>query len=478
MHLSRLALGLVAAATLTTAAWAAKPAVKSPKRMTKTAATVSSQQDWPSFRGPERTGVSTDTGLLQKWPEGGPPLVWESKGAGRGYASLAVAGDKIFTLGDGSSTADDSDEYLLCFDRANGKPLWKLKTGTPWTSGQPDWQSSRSTPTVDGPNVYALTAEGTLICAATATGKELWRVGLKSDLGGKKGDSWGYSESVLIDGDKLVCTPGGPEATMVALDKHTGKLIWKAQRAEDRGAGHASIVIAEIGGARVYVNTTASGLLGVRANDGKLLWSYPIKETTCVIPTPIVRDDLVFFAVGYGRGGALLKQVPAPNHEVKVEVIYPMNTEAKAKKGATPAEGPETDKATNEHSKKLANKHGGVVLVGDYLYADSDDKGIPYCAELITGDVKWQSRSEALNAQKASGGRSAAFAAADGCLYIHFATGLMLLAKADPSGLVELGSFVVPGSGERPSWSHPVIVGGKLYLREQDRILCYDVRAK
>jgi outer membrane protein assembly factor BamB len=251
---------------------------------------------------------------------------------------------------------------------------------------------------------------------------------------------------VLVDGDRVVCTPGGDKNTLVALNKETGTLIWKAVREGDRGAGHASIVVSEVGGVRVYVQVTASGPLGVRAEDGKVLWSYPTERATAVIPTPIVRGDLVFFSIGYGTGGALLKQVPGEKGEVTVEEIYPINRE-------------------------LANKHGGVVLVGDYLYGDSDDRGIPWCAELMTGEVKWKERSS-------RGRGSVSIAAADGRLYLHFANGAMILAQADPEKYTELGSFTVPGSGERPSWSHPVVLDGKLYVREQDRILCYDVRAK
>lgn len=409
------------------------------------ASAVPPDRDWPTFRDTDRMGVSTETGLLQQWPKEGPPLVWDVKGAGRGYASLAVAGNLILTLGDAPSTAEDTDEYLLAFDRQTGKSLWKLKTGPAWEDGQPNWKSSRATPTIDGQLSYVLTAHGELICCETATGKERWRKNLKSDLGGKKGDGWGYSESVLIDGEKLVCTPGGERATMAALNKLTGETIWTTVRAGDRGAGHASIAIAEVGPTRVYVQTTSSGALGVRANDGKLLWSYEIDKTTAVIPTPIVRGDLAFFAAGYKRGGALLKQVPGTNGEVTVEEIYPI-------------------------TKELANKHGGIVLVGDYLFGDSDDAGIPFCAEFKTGKIVWKKRG--------SGRGSASFAAADGCLYIHFSDGVMALAKATPDDYVESGSFTVPGSGERPGWSHPVIVDGKLYVREQDHILCYDVRAK
>jgi outer membrane protein assembly factor BamB len=397
--------------------------------------------DWPTFRGPNRTAVSNDKGLLQKWPDGGPRLLWKADGVGRGYASVAIADGRIFTLGDGVS-AGDPDEYLLCFDKRTGEQIWKTRTGPPWAQGQPTWQSSRSTPTVDGDLVYALTADGLLMCCDAKTGEKRWQKRLTNDFGGKKADNWGYSESVLVDGEHVVCTPGGDRETMVALDKRTGTLKWKTIRAGDRGAGHASIVAAEIGGTRVYVQSTGSGPLGVRATDGKLLWSYPIDKTTAVIPTPIVRGDLVFFDAGYKRGGALLKQSLDADGGVKIEQIYSLKPD-------------------------LANKHGGVVLVGDYIYGDSEDSGIPFCAELATGKIMWKKRL---------GHGSAAIAAADNCLYIHSADGTVLLAKATSDDYTEVGRFKAPGSGERPSWSHPVIDEGKLYIREHQILLCYDVQ--
>ena len=399
--------------------------------------------DWPTFRGPDRTGVAPDTNLLEAWPTEGPPLVWQTAGAGRGYASLAIVGDRIYTLGDALSTASDADEYLTCFDRATGKPIWKTKTGQPWTDGQESWQSSRSTPSVDGDMVYVITPFGQLIACRTQDGREVFRVDLKTQFGGTKGDSWGYSESVTIDGDRLVCTPGGEQATMVALDKKTGQLIWACPIKLDRGAGHSSIVIATVGGRSVYVQTTAAGAFAVDATTGRFLWAYPIDKTTAVIPTPIIKDDLVFFAAGYKRGGALLRQVPGPGGQVTIKEIYGLKPE-------------------------LANKHGGIVLVGDHLYGDSDDKGIPFCAELMTGKVVWK--------ELGSGRNSATVFAADGHIYVRYANGTLALVKADPAGYQEVSSFAVPGSGDRPSWAHMVILDGLLYLREGDAILCYDVR--
>jgi len=411
------------------------------------AMTLSSRaSDWPTFRGPDRSGVSKETGLLAKWPTDGPPLVWKTRGAGRGYASLAIAGDRIFTLGDGPSNAGDKNEYIVCFDRQTGKRVWSTKTGKPWTSGHPTWQSSRSTPTVDGNLVYVVTPFGYLICLDTASGAEKWRKGLRGDFAGQKGDGWGYSESVLIDGDRLICTPGGPTATMIALDKHTGAgPMWTAKRDGDRGAAHPSIMISEVGGTRVYVQNTASGPMGVRAEDGKLLWTYAVAPVPAIAPTPIIRGDLAYFSMGYNRGGILFRQVPQADGGVSVKAVYPLDP-------------------------RMANKHGGVVLVGDYVYGDSDDAGVPFCADFLSGKLKWKHRG--------SGRGSAAMAAADGHLYIHFADGTMVLAQADPKGYAEVGSFKVPGSGERPSWSHPVILDGKLYLREQDHVLCYDIQAK
>ena len=399
-------------------------------------------EDWPSFRGPNRTAVVNDANLLKSWPTEGPKLLWEGTGAGRGYSSLAIVGNKFYTLGDGLSTQNDKDEYLSCFDKATGKQLWATKTGKPWTSGQADWQSSRGTPTVDDGRVYVVTPEGQLHCCDAESGKIVWSKSFKKDFGGKKDDDWGYSESVLVDGNKVICTPGGDTSTVVALDKKSGDTLWTCKNPGDRGAGHASIVISKVGNQKVYVQSTGSGLIGF-AEGGALLWSYPIDKTTAVIPTPIVRDDLVFFTVGYKRGGALIRQVPSGNGQVAAKEIYGLNI-------------------------KLANKHGGAVLVGEHVYADSDSDGRPYCAELMTGDIKW--------ASKGSGSGSAVVIAGGDRLYIQYQNGTMALVEANPSKYKETGSFKIPGSGDRPSWAHPVILEGKLYIREQDKVLCYDIR--
>ena len=249
-----------------------------------------------------------------------------------------------------------------------------------------------------------------------------------------------------VDADKVICTPGGSKSTVVALDKKTGSTLWTCKNPNDIGAGHSSIVTSKVGKTKVYIQSTGSGLMGF-ADGGNLLWTYPIVKNTAVIPTPIVRDDLVFFPVGYKKdkgGAALIKQLPSTDGKVTINEVYGMKLD-------------------------LANKHGGVVLVGDYVYGDSDDAGRPYCAELMTGEIKWNT--------KGSGSGSAVVIAGGDRLYIQNQNGVMVLAEANPAEYKETGSFKIPGSGERPSWSHPVILDGKLYIREQDKILCYDIRA-
>ncbi|WP_459555440.1 PQQ-binding-like beta-propeller repeat protein [Lacunimicrobium album] len=396
---------------------------------------------WPTFRGADRTGVSQETGLLKSWPEGGPKLLWKAEGAGNGYAGVAIADGKMYTIGDGPSNASDGDEYLTAYSIEDGKQLWSTKLGPAWTNGSPSWQGSRSTPTVDGEMVYTLTPQGVLYCHNTK-GEKQWLKDLDLEYGGKKADQWGYSESPTIDGDVLLITPGGPETTVVALNKISGDKIWTSTRPEDRGAGHSCFVISNVGGRKVYVQTTGSGTMGLDPKTGKILWTFDIPKVTAVIPTPIVKDDLVFYVAGYDSGGALMRQVP-DGDGVKIENIYPINSE-------------------------LKNKHGGVVLIDGYLYADSDDKGLPYCADFMTGEQKWKSR--------ASGKNNAALSAADGHLYFQFADGTMVLAEANPAEFKETGSFKIPAKSTRPYWAHPAITGGKMYLRVDDEIFCYDIK--
>ena len=394
--------------------------------------------DWPQFRGPHRNDVSDDKNLLKQWPEGGPPLVWKGDGLGEGYSSMAIVGDRIYTMGDKGDSS-----FLTASDRASGKLVWEAKVGQQGGN----YKGTRCTPTVDGDRVYALGQFGDLICC-DVSGVERWRKNFQKDFGGRSG-GWNYTESPLVDGDKLVCTPGGNDAAIVALNKLTGEVIWKGVAPADNTAGYSSIVISEATGVRQYVQLMAGGLVSFAAADGKMLWRYGEKGdrfggNVANIPTPIVNGDYIFVTAGYGRGAALIK-LAGTAEGIAIEEIYFTNA--------------------------LKNKHGGVVMVGNYIYGDHDDGGNPWCAEWKTGNVVWKKN-------KPSEGRgSASVTYADGRLYFQYQNGVVALLDAAPEAYNEISSFKIP-EPKRECWSHPVVVGGKLYVRSQDNLWCYDVTQK
>jgi outer membrane protein assembly factor BamB len=392
--------------------------------------------DWPQWRGVNRDDISPDKGLLKEWPKDGPPLAWKATGIGDGYSGVSVVGDRVFTMGDLGK-----DSHVIALGRAKGEKLWSAKVSA---LGNVDHPGSRCTPTVDGDFVYALDQNGVLVCLKIADGSEVWRKSLPNDFKGKTA-RYSYTESPLIDGDKLICTPGGSNA-IVALDKKNGELIWKSDLSA--ATGYSSVVISTAAGVRQYVQLTADCVVGVDAKDGKVLWKYDkLAQRMPVIPTPLVLGDQVFCAAGYGKGGSLL----------------------------TLSESDGKFKAKEEYFKSgLTNKHGGIVQVGDYLYGDRDDTGKPWCVEWKTGKMKDDWLKDAGD-KKGRGSASLTFA--DGNLYIRYDNGYVALVPADPDNYKEKGVFKIPNS-DRQSWAHPVVVGGKLYLREKDTLWVYDVKAK
>jgi outer membrane protein assembly factor BamB len=396
-------------------------------------ATAGPAADWPQFRGPNRDNVSKDTGLLKAWPKDGPPLAWQAKGLGGGFSSVSVAGDRIYTLGNKGGKS-----FVVALERDGGKVAWRAEVGR---AG--DYLGC--TPTVDGDHVFALGQEGDLVCLDVKDGKRAWHRNLLKDFGGSCGD-WRYCESPLVDGDKVIVTPGGKDATMVALDKKTGDTVWKCAIPTARTeAGYSSAVIAKVGDVRQYVQLFNGGLVGV-STDGRVLWTYEkLGPNTANIPTPVVLKDEVLAVAGYGKGGALLK-LKADGKDVSAEEVY--------------------------FKSELTNKHGGIVVVGDYVYGDTDDQGHPFCAEVKTGKVKWKRER-----RQSKGEGSASVTSADGHLYFHYQNGVAALVEASPEGYKEVGSFTVPKT-DGAAWAHPVVVGGRLYLREGDSLFCYDVRQK
>jgi outer membrane protein assembly factor BamB len=401
------------------------------------------EPDWPQFRGPKRDGVSPEKGLLKSWPADGPPVAWKAQGVGDGFSSVAVVGDKVVTMGDAGAAC-----YVTAVSRKDGSKLWDAKVGK--SGGGGGYPGPRSTPTVDGDSVYAIGQHGDLVCVALVDGHERWRVNFAKDYKGSSG-AWGFAESPLVDGDKLVCTPGGAEATMLALNKKTGKVVWKAFTPDGESAGYSSIMVSRAAGTKQYVTLTSNSVVSFAADTGKFLWRYGatdkrFADNTANIPTVVLFDDpdLLFASAGYGRGGALFQVLSAGGRFNAKEVYW---------------------------KEELNNKHGGIVRIGEYLYGDEDDRGRIWCAEAKTGNVMWTRKDSS------EGGGSAALTYADGMLYVRYQNGWVALVSADPKAYRPVSTFRVP-NGRGNCWAHPVVVAKKLYVRERDLIWCYDVAQK
>jgi outer membrane protein assembly factor BamB len=392
-------------------------------------AAIQAASDWPQWQGPDRTRISRETGLLKEWPRSGPPVVWTATGLGNGYGSMAVVGDRVYVQG-----ARNRSSVVIALNRADGKEAWSKALGA--TEGNDQGPGPRGTPTVDGDRLYVLSEAGDLYCLKTA-GSEVWHRNILKDFGGSQ-LRWLISESPLVDGENLVVSPGGRGAGMVKLEKMTGKTVWTSKDLSDT-AGYSSIIAADVQGVRTYMTFTASAGVGVRASDGKLMFRYPnAANHTANIATPIFSGNKVFFTSAYDTGGGLL-DLTAQNGEVKAKEVY--------------------------FTRNMKNHHGGVVLMDGYLYGFNDS--ILTCLEFATGRVMWRDRSV--------GKGSVTFA--DGNLYIQGENNIVGLAVATSEGYVEKGRFSIPEKG-LPSWAHPVISDGRLYVRNQDTMLAYEIKAR
>jgi outer membrane protein assembly factor BamB len=392
--------------------------------------------DWPGWRGPDRTGVSSETGLLRQWPAGGPKLLWKATGLGAGYSTPAVAGGRIYLLG-----TRGPEELLIALDGASGARLWATPVGR-MAGGYP---GPRSTPTVTGDLVHVLSSDGKLVCAETGPGHVRWRKDLKADFGGRCGN-WAYAESPLVDGEVVVCTPGGDRATLLALDRKTGAVIWRAPvkglsvgLRSYNTAAYASAVAADLAGVRQYVQFLSGGVVGLSARDGKLLWHYDRPANgTANCASPLCRDDSVFAASAYGAGAGRARIV-REGDRFRAEELYVV--------------------------KALQNQHGGMVLVGDHVYGTGAEALL--CVDFRTGKVVWKDRCVG----------KGSVACADGRLYVRGEDGPVALVEATPAGYRDRGRFRQPLRSSMKAWPHPVVAGGRLYLRDWDVLLCYDVRA-
>ena len=390
----------------------------------------SSSVDWPQWRGPDRNGISKETGLLSQWPRSGPPVAWSAAMLGAGYGSISVQGDRVYVQG-----MRNRQSVVSTLNRADGKQVWVRILGP---AGDNDrGPGPRSTPTIDGDRVYALSETGDLACLRVADGSVIWQRNILKDFRGSN-PYWLLSESPLIDGNLVIVTPGGRGAGVVALDKMSGMTVWTSKDLSD-GAGYASPIVADVGGVRTIMTFTADAGVGVRASDGKLMWrNSTAANGTANIATPVYSDGKVFFTSSYGAGAALLG-LRASGGEVRAQEIY--------------------------STRDMKNHHGGVVLVNGYIYGFNDS--ILTCLEFASGKMVWRDRSVG----------KGAVTYADGHLYILSEDNIVGLVEATPAGYREKGRFTIADQG-LPSWAHPVVSGGRLYIRNQGTLTGYDVRAR
>ena len=387
--------------------------------------------DWPQWRCAGRVGHSPDTSILAPWPKSGPKQAWVFKDAGIGYSSFSIVGTRLFTMG-----ARQESEQVICLDATTGKELWATSLGPVYENNWGD--GPRSTPTVDGDHLSALSATGIRACLNIKDGTEVWKVDVVKSLGGEL-QGWGYTESVLIDGDHVICTPGGQQGTMAALHKKTGAVVWQSSKLKGP-AQYSSPIRIEVNGQPQYAQLLMNKVVGIAPKDGALLWETSFPGRVAVIPTLVFHDNSVYATAGYGTGCQMIKLDGA-----EPEVVY--------------------------EEKSITNHHGGVIVVDGKIYGHSD-KGGWTCQDFLTGKIEWQDESL---------GKGTCTYAAGHLICVNENDGTVVLATAKPDKWQEISRFkLAPQTSLRKKegriWSHPVVVNGRLYLRDQDLIFCYNVK--
>lgn len=385
--------------------------------------------DWPQFRGSDQSGRSQETGLLSQWPATGPTQLWKVNNLGSGYSTPSISQGKIYVTG-----YVDDKEVLTALDESTHSVVWTSKIA----DAERDvgyGHGPRSTPTVDGTLIFTLGAGGHLSCVKASNGSLLWQTNLKTKLDGKMMSGWGFSESVLVDGNTVIATPGGRDGTVAAFNKFNGELIWRTKELKDRAA-YASVVKTTIHGTQQYVTLTGDHVAGINPDTGKLYWKAARQGRTAVIPTPIIYQDHVYVTSGYNVGCNLFR-ISKDSNRFTAEEVYA--------------------------NKDLKNHHGGAIRVGEYIYASSGP--VIVCMNMMSGEVAWEERSVG----------KGALVFADGKLILRSEKGPVALIEANPKEFREISRFDQPERSDKNAWPHPVVANGKLYLRDQGSLFCYDL---
>jgi outer membrane protein assembly factor BamB len=391
---------------------------------------------WPRFHGPDGDNISRDTGLKRRWPDEGPKLLWTVEGIGEGYSSVSIADGLIYTAG------NLRDKTAITAMSLDGSVRWRAPAGKPWVKA---YAGSRATPTFDNGRLYHQSPLGQIVCLDAKTGRQIWTLNVLEEFEARN-ITWGLAESLLVDGERLVCCPGGANASMVALDKQTGEPVWIAKSTGDL-AGYATATVAEYRGMRIILTMNAKALIGVNAHNGELLFRH-LHETRLDsnAVTPIFHDGQIFITAGH-RSGAEMLRLAVDGQNVAVERIW--------------------------RSSDLDNFHGGVILLDGYLYGAAhlakNARRTPWvCLDWKTGRTM----------HTAKGVGMGSLTCADGLLFVLSEKGQAGLVEADPAKHRLVGRFELPTRGEGPVWAHPVVCGGRLYIRHGDVLFTYDVRAR
>ena len=390
---------------------------------------------WPCFHGPKRDNKSTETALLKKWPKDGPKLLWTARPLGKGYSTVTIAGGQIYTAG-----MIDKRTHVFALDM-NGKEKWRRPNGQSWETTLQyamSYTGARGTPTCDEGRIYHLGEMGRLAVFDAKTGREIWAIDLFKKFGAKT-PKYGLAESVLIDGDRLICRPWGTKGRMVCLEKKTGKVVWANTEIEGTVA-YSSCVIAEFGGFRQILSTSSKAVFGVDAATGKLLWSVDHgNRRQNNVTDPIFHKGYVFASSGYGKGSIVVRLKPVTGG-IEAEKVWA--------------------------GQIMDNHHGGVVLLDGRLYGSGHLSKGWFCLDLLTGKQAWNAKGKG------------ALTYADGMLYCLDERGTMSLVKSTPEAFRPVSSFRVPKGGAGLYWAHPVVCGGRLYVRHAGRLFAYDIRAR